>query len=58
MCGIYETFGILGAYAQQHPDMFVAVVGSSGRLELAIVEGNASERLGLQAGTPVTVAWD
>ena len=58
VCGIYETFGILSAYAQQHPDMFVALVGSSGRLELAIVEGNASQRLGLQAGMPVTVAWD
>lgn len=58
VCGIYETYGILSAYAQQHPDMFVALVASSGRLELAIVEGNAAERLGLQAGTPVTVAWD
>lgn len=58
VCGIYETFGILGAYAQQHPDMFVALVGSSGRLELALVEGNAAERLGLQAGMPVTVAWN
>jgi S-adenosylmethionine hydrolase len=58
VCGIYETFGILSAYAQQHADMFVALVGSTGRLELAIVEGNASKRLGLQAGMPVTVAWD
>lgn len=58
VCGIYETFGILSAYAQQHADMFVALVGSTGRLELAIVEGNASKRLGLQAGMPVTVAWE
>ncbi len=58
VCGIYETFGILSAYAQQHADMFVALVGSTDRLELAIVEGNASKRLGLQAGMPVTVAWD
>lgn len=58
VCGIYETFGILSAYAQQHPGMFVALVGSTGRLELAIVEDNAAQRLGLQAGTPVTVAWD
>jgi S-adenosyl-L-methionine hydrolase (adenosine-forming) len=58
VCGIYETFGILSAYAQQHADMFVALVGSTNRLELAIVEGNASKRLGLQAGMPVTVAWD
>ncbi len=58
VCGIYETWGILCAYAQQHPDMFVALVGSTDRLELAIVEGNAAKRLGLQAGMPVTVAWD
>ena len=58
VCGIYETWGILSAYAQQHADMFVALVGSTGRLELAIVEGNAARRLGLQAGMPVTVAWD
>lgn len=58
VCGIYETWGILSAYAQQHADMFVALVGSTGRLELAIVEGNAAKRLGLQAGMPVTVAWN
>ncbi len=58
VCGIYETWGIHSAYAQQHADMFVALVGSTGRLELAIVKGNASKRLGLQAGMPVTVAWD
>ncbi|MHB8901607.1 MAG: SAM hydrolase/SAM-dependent halogenase family protein [Thermoguttaceae bacterium] len=57
VCGIYETFGILSAYAQQHADMFVALVGSTGRLELAIVQGNAAKRLGLHAGMPVTVAW-
>ncbi len=58
VCGIYETWGILSAYAQQHADMFIALVGSTGRLELAIVEGNASKRLGLEAGMPVTVAWN
>ena len=58
VCGIYETWGILSAYAQQHAGMFIALIGSTGRLELAMVRDNAAERLGLQAGMPVTVAWD
>lgn len=58
VCGIYETWGILSAYAQQHADMFIALVGSTGRLELALVAGSAAQRLGLQVGMPVTVAWN
>ncbi len=58
VCGIYETWGILSAYAQQHAGMFIALVGSSNRLELAVVDDNASRRLGLHPGAPVTVAWD
>ncbi len=58
VCGIYETWGILSAYAQQHAGMFIALVGSTNRLELAVVDDNASRRLGLHPGAPVTVAWD
>ena len=58
VCGIYETWGILSAYAQQHAGMFIALVGSTNRLELAVVDDNASRRLGLRPGMPVTVAWD
>jgi S-adenosyl-L-methionine hydrolase (adenosine-forming) len=58
VCGIYETNGIYKAYGQQAPGMLVALIGSSGRLELAIVGDNAARRLGVAIGTPVAVAWE
>ena len=36
------------------PGMLVALVGSCGRLELALVGDNAAARLGVSIGTPVT----
>jgi S-adenosyl-L-methionine hydrolase (adenosine-forming) len=58
VCGIYETYGIYHAYGQQLPGMLVALVNSGGWLELAMVNENAAERLGISAGTPVTLAWE
>jgi S-adenosyl-L-methionine hydrolase (adenosine-forming) len=58
VCGIYETFGIYHTYGEQAPGMLVALIGSSGRLELAIVGDNAAARLGVSIGTPVVVAWE
>ena len=58
VCGIYETFGIYHTYGEQAPGMLVALIGSSGRLELAIVGDNAAARLGVSVGTPVVVAWE
>ena len=58
VCNIFETWGIYHAYAEQTSGTLVAVIGSSGRLELAIVRDNAAERLGVGVGTPVTVAWE
>lgn len=58
VCGIYETSGVYRTYAEQPPGMFIALVGSTGRLELAIVGDNAAARLGIQVGTPVVVAWE
>ena len=58
VCGIYETFGIYRAYAEQAAGMLVALIGSSGRLELAIVGDNAAARLGVSIGTAVVVAWE
>ena len=37
VCNIYETWGIYHAYAEQASGTLVALIGSSGRLELAIV---------------------
>jgi S-adenosylmethionine hydrolase len=36
---------------------FMAHVGSTGRLELAIVDENASAMLGVKVGAPVRVTW-
>jgi S-adenosylmethionine hydrolase len=58
VCGIYETFGIYRTYGEQAPGMLVALIGSSGRLELAIVGDNAAARLGVSIGTRVVVAWE
>jgi S-adenosylmethionine hydrolase len=58
ICGIYETFGLYRTYGDQPQGMLVALVGSSGRVELAIVGDNAATRLGVSIGTPVIVAWE
>jgi S-adenosyl-L-methionine hydrolase (adenosine-forming) len=58
VCSIFETWGIYHAYAEQLSGTLVALIGSGGRLELAIVRDNAAERLGVGVGTPVTLAWE
>jgi S-adenosylmethionine hydrolase len=58
VCSIYETFGIYSTYAEQLPGMLVALVDSTGRLELALVGDSAADRLGIRVGMPVVVAWD
>ena len=58
VCNIFETWGIYQAYDQQASGTLVAVIGSGGRLELAIVRDNAARRLGVGVGTPVTLAWE
>lgn len=44
-------------YADQPATTFVALVGSSDRLELAIVGDSAAAMRGVAVGTPVTVRW-
>jgi S-adenosylmethionine hydrolase len=56
-CDEHETLGIFRTYADQPPATLVALLGSSGRLELAIVEENAAAMLGIRTGVPVTVTW-
>ncbi|HWB09996.1 MAG TPA: SAM-dependent chlorinase/fluorinase [Pirellulales bacterium] len=56
-CDEHETLGIFRTYSDQPPATLVALVGSSGRLELAIVGENAAAMLGIRTGTPVTVSW-
>lgn len=56
-CDEHETLGIFRTYSDQPPSTLVALVGSSGRLELAIVGENAAAMLGIGTGTPVVVSW-
>ncbi len=56
-CDEHETRGIFGTYGDQPPMTFVAVIGSSGKLELAIVGESAADMLGIAVGTPVTIQW-
>jgi len=58
VCNIYETWGIYHAYAEQPSGTLVALIGSSGRLELALVGDNAARHLGVGVGSPVTLAWE
>jgi S-adenosylmethionine hydrolase len=56
-CDEHVTQGIFRAYSEQPAMTLVALVGSSERLELAIVDENASVMLGVTVGAPVSVSW-
>ncbi len=58
VCSIYETWGIYRTYGEQLCGTLVSVIGSTGHLEIAVVEDNAAERLGIQVGMPVVVSWE
>lgn len=53
-----KTEGIRTTYGDAPPGALVALVGSSGRLELAIVGGSAAKKSGAAVGDPVTVRWE
>ena len=57
LCDEHETQGIFTTYADQPQMTLIALVGSSGNLELAIVGDSAAVMLGVPVGTPVTVKW-
>jgi S-adenosylmethionine hydrolase len=56
-CDDHETMGIFKTYADQPPMTLIAVIGSSGHLELSIVDDSAKIMLGVKVGTPVMVTW-
>jgi S-adenosyl-L-methionine hydrolase (adenosine-forming) len=56
-CEEHETQGIFATFSDQPPMTLMAHVGSTGRLELAIVDENASAMLGVKVGAPVRVSW-
>ncbi len=58
VCDEHETHGIFTTYADQPKMTLISLVGSSGKLELAIVGDSAKIMLGVQEHTPVVVKWN
>jgi S-adenosylmethionine hydrolase len=56
-CGTQSTTGLAHAYGDRPVGSLVALVGSGGYLELALVNGNAAAKLGLASGAPVRIEW-
>ena len=56
-CGSHEIVGIATTYGDQPPTNLIALVGSSGRLELAVVNGDAEQMTGAQVGDQVSLSW-
>ena len=54
----HKTEGIYSTYADRPSQALIALVGSSGRLELAVVGDNAAAMLGVRVGESVTIIWD
>lgn len=57
VCRDHVIQGVSQTYAEHPPGTVVALLGSGGYLELAMVNGNAAALLGLQVGEPVVVNW-
>lgn len=57
MCDEHETRGIFKTYGDQPEMTLMALIGSSGNLELAIVGDSAKIMLGVGVGIPVVVKW-
>ncbi|MBP87144.1 MAG: adenosylmethionine-8-amino-7-oxononanoate aminotransferase [Planctomycetaceae bacterium] len=56
-CDEHETLGIFDGEHGQPPFTLIAIVGSSGCLELEIVEDSAKIMLGVSIGQKVEVSW-
>ncbi len=50
--------GIVSTYGEREPGELVALFGSSGQLELSIVQGDAAQKYGVGGGTPVKIMHD
>ena len=56
-CDEHETQGIFRTYDEQPEMTLIALVGSAGKLELAIVRESAAAMLSIRPGAKVTVKW-
>ncbi len=57
-CDEHQTTGLYRTYGDQPPMTLMALVGSSGFVELAIVDDSAAAMLGIGKGAKVTLTWD
>ena len=57
ICDEHETTGIFRTYGDQPEMTLIALVGSTGKLELAIVGDSAQVMLGVEQGTAVKILW-
>ena len=57
VCDEHETLGIFPVDHDQPEMTYIALLGKSGNLELAIVGDSARIMLGVTEGTPVVVKW-
>lgn len=57
-CLGHQSVGICATYRERPVGNFIALLGSSGRLELAIVCGDASKVLDAHTGDPVIISWE
>jgi len=53
----HEIQGVRRTYAEVEPGDALALVGSTGHLEIAVREGSGARELGLQVGDPVELRW-
>ena len=57
VCRDQQVTTLVPTYAAARSGSLVALVGSSDRLELAVVGGNAAQTYGFAIGDPVAVSW-
>lgn len=55
--GDHETYGLWQTYGDQPPNTLLALVGSTGHIELAITNGNAAKMLFAGVGSAVHFDW-
>ena len=56
-CDDHETTRIFDVHHEQPPMTLIALIGSSGHLELEIVDDSAKIMLGVRVGEKVVVQW-
>ncbi|MBA2116441.1 SAM hydrolase/SAM-dependent halogenase family protein [Bremerella alba] len=53
--GLFSVNGIASTYGEREPGASVALLGSSGQLEWAVVQGSAAQKYGFNVGTAVKI---